>query len=202
MLKPFFRKYGWKYLPGAILLIVCAWLGTRSPKLLGEAIDLIGGGAWAVFWHKVMLMVLVGAGIFVTRNAWRFFIIGNSREMEIVLRDQLYDHIQKLPVSFFSRTRTGDLMAYAINDVNAVRMTFGPGFAQLLNGVSSMVFSVSAMAAGVHPRLTFLSLLPVPLAVLAIVVISRHVRIRFRRVQELFAALSGHVQENIMGMRV
>ncbi|MBO4886560.1 MAG: ABC transporter ATP-binding protein [Clostridia bacterium] len=202
MLKPFFRKYGWKYLPGAILLIVCAWLGTRSPKLLGEAIDLIGGGDWAVFWHKVMLMVLVGAGIFVTRNAWRFFIIGNSREMEIVLRDQLYDHIQKLPVSFFSRTRTGDLMAYAINDVNAVRMTFGPGFAQLLNGVSSMVFSVSAMAAGVHPRLTFLSLLPVPLAVLAIVVISRQVRIRFRRVQELFAALSGHVQENIMGMRV
>ena len=47
-------------------------------------------------------------------------------------------HIQKLPVSFFSRTRTGDLMAYAINDVNAVRMTFGPGFAQLLNGISSM----------------------------------------------------------------
>ena len=179
MLKPFFRKHGWKYLPGAVLLVVCAWLGTRSPKLLGGAIDLIGGGDWTAFWHEVLLMVLVGVGIFVTRNGWRFFIIGNSREMEIVLRDQLYDHIQKLPVSFFSRTRTGDLMAYAINDVNAVRMTFGPGFAQLLNGVSSMVFSISA-----------------------IVLISRQVRLRFRRVQELFASLSGHVQENIMGMRV
>ena len=202
MLKPFFRKHGWKYLPGAVLLVVCAWLGTRSPKLLGGAIDLIGGGDWTAFWHEVLLMVLVGVGIFVTRNGWRFFIIGNSREMEIVLRDQLYDHIQKLPVSFFSRTRTGDLMAYAINDVNAVRMTFGPGFAQLLNGVSSMVFSISAMAAGVNPRLTLLSLLPVPLAVAAIVLISRQVRLRFRRVQELFASLSGHVQENIMGMRV
>ena len=202
MLKPFFRKHGWKYLPGAILLVICAWLGTRSPKLLGGAIDLIGGGDWPAFWREVLLMVLVGAGIFVTRNAWRFFIIGNSREMEIVLRDQLYDHIQKLPVNFFSHTRTGDLMAYAINDVNAVRMTFGPGFAQLLNGVSSMIFSISAMAAGVNPRLTVLSLLPVPLAVAAIILISRQVRIRFRRVQELFAALSGHVQENIMGMRV
>ena len=202
MLKPFFKKHGWKYLPGAILLVVCAWLGTRSPKLLGGAIDLVGMGDWPAFAHEVLLMVLVGAGIFVTRNGWRFFIIGNSREMEIVLRDQLYDHIQKLPVSFFSRTRTGDLMAYAINDVNAVRMTFGPGFAQLLNGISSMIFSISAMAAGVNPRLTALSLLPVPLAVAAIVLISRQVRIRFRRVQELFASLSGHVQENIMGMRV
>ncbi|MBQ8954591.1 MAG: ABC transporter ATP-binding protein [Clostridia bacterium] len=202
MLKPFFKKHGWKYLPGAILLVICAWLGTRSPKLLGGAIDLVGEGDWAAFSREVLLMVLVGVGIFVTRNGWRFFIIGNSREMEIVLRDQLYDHIQKLSVSFFNRTRTGDLMAYAINDVNAVRQTFGPGFAQLLNGISSMVFSISAMAAGVNPRLTLLSLLPVPLAVLAIVVISRQVRIRFRRVQELFASLSGHVQENIMGMRV
>ncbi len=202
MLRSFFRKHGWKYVPGALLLIACAWLGTRSPRLLGEAIDLIGGGDWTSFWHKVLMMVLVGAGIFITRNGWRFFIIGNSREMEIVLRDQLYDHIQKLPVHFFGRTRTGDLMAYAINDVNAVRMTFGPGFAQLLNGVSSMVFSISAMAAGVNPRLTLLSLLPVPLAVAAIVLISRQIRIRFRRVQELFASLSGHVQENIMGMRV
>ena len=200
MLKPFFKKHGWKYLPGAILLVICAWLGTRSPKLLGGAIDLVGAGDWAAFSHEVLLMV--GVGIFVTRNGWRFFIIGNSREMEIVLRDQLYDHIQKLPVNFFSRTRTGDLMAYAINDVNAVRMTFGPGFAQLLNGVSSMIFSISAMAAGVNPRLTALSLLPVPLAVAAIVIISREVRIRFRRVQELFTSLSGHVQENIMGMRV
>ena len=202
MLKPFFKKHGWKYLPGAILLVACAWLGTRSPKLLGSAIDLISGGDWIAFSHEVAMMVLVGFGIFVTRNGWRFFIIGNAREAEIEMRDELYDHLQKLPVDFFSRTRTGDLMAYAINDVNAVRMTLGQGFAQMLNGISSMIFSISAMAAGVNPRLTLLSLLPIPLAVVAILVISRQIRIRFRRVQGLFASLSGHVQENIMGMRV
>ena len=202
MLKPFFKKHGWKYGPGAALLVLCAWLGTCSPRLLGEAIDLIGGGDWTAFWHRVLLMVLVGAAIFITRNGWRFFIIVNSRELEIMLRNQYYDHIQKLPVEFFNHTRTGDLMAYAINDVNAVRMTCGAGFAQLLNGISSLVFSVSAMAAGVNPRLTLLSLLPVPLAVLAILLISKQIRIRFRRVQELFALLSAHVQENIMGMRV
>ena len=202
MLKPFFRKHGWKYAPGALLLIVCSWLSTRSPKLLGGAIDLVGAGDWNAFAHEVFLMVLVGVGIFVTRNGWRFFIIDNSRQLEVELRDRLYDHIQKLPVSFFGKTRTGDLMAYAINDVNAVRQTCGMGFSQILNGISAMAFSITAMAAGVNPRLTALSLLPIPLAVAAILLISRQIRLRFRRVQELFASLSGHVQENIMGMRV
>ena len=57
MLKPFFQKYGWKYLPGAVLLIICAWLGTRSPKLLGGAIDLSGGGDWPAFWREVMTRI-------------------------------------------------------------------------------------------------------------------------------------------------
>ena len=59
MLKPFFRKHGWKYLPGAILLVICAWLGTRSPKLLGGAIDLVGLGDWPAFAHEVLHLYFV-----------------------------------------------------------------------------------------------------------------------------------------------
>ena len=93
-------------------------------------------------------------------------------------------------------------MAYAINDTNAVRLMFGVVFAQVLNSLSSLLFSVSSMAQLASVKLTVFSLLPVPFAAAAVLLIGRQIRVRFRRVQELFSSLSGHVQENINGMRV
>ena len=202
MLKPFFKKYGWRYVPGVIFLCICTWLNTRTPLVLGEAIERVAAGAWGPFIQEVGLMVLLAVLVFVTKDLWRFFLIVTSREMEVWLRDELYRHLQLLPPRFYNDHRSGDLMAYAISDVNAVRMMCGMVVAQVLNAVSSILFSIHSMATSIHPTLTLLALLPVPVAVVAVVYLGNQVQSRFRHVQELFAAFSGHVQENVNGMRV
>ena len=136
MLKPFFKKYGWRYIPGVIFLCICTWLNTRTPLVLGEAIERVAAGAWGPFIREVGLMVLLAALVFVTKDLWRFFLIVTSREMEVWLRDELYRHLQLLPPRFYNDHRSGDLMAYAISDVNAVRMMCGMVVAQVLNAVS------------------------------------------------------------------
>lgn len=207
MLKPFLKKYGWKYIPGAVFLVLCSWISTRAPIVLGEAVDLLeqastGGITFQMFLPKAMMILWIAIGVFATRLAWRYFIIGNGREMEIWLRNQLYDHLQKLPVSFYGTHRSGDMMAYAVNDVNNVRMMMSMVLSQSLNASVSIFFSVSQMATGISGRLTFLALAPIPIAIFLIILIGRKVQRKSRRVQELFAEISGHVQENINGMRV
>ncbi len=202
MLKPFFMKYGWRYIPGAAFLLFCAWLTTRAPIILGSSIDAVSARDWPAFVHQIWLMLAVALGVFVTRDIWRYFIVLTSREMEIYLRDRLYDHFQLLPVRFYGTHRSGDLMAYAINDLNAVRMMSGMVVASVLNSLSTFGFSVASMAGSINPLLTLYALIPVPFAVAAVLIIGQQIQVRFRRVQELFSTLSGHVQENINGMRV
>lgn len=202
MLKPFFKKYGWRYLPGILFLCICTWLNTRTPLVLGNAIELVAAGEWTPFIREVGNLVLLAVLVFLTKDLWRYFLIVTSREMEVWLRDELYRHLQLLPPHFYNDHRSGDLMAYAISDVNAVRMMFGMVVAQVLNAVSSILFSIHSMATSIHPTLTLLALLPVPVAVAAVIYLGNQVQSRFRHVQELFAAFSGHVQENVNGMRV
>lgn len=202
MLKDFFKKYGWNYIPGAILMITCAYVQTRSPIALGKAIELATQGDWQAFLHQTLMILWIALGVFATRFGWRWFVVRTSREMEVYLRDRLYAHLVNLPVGFFGHSRSGDLMAYAINDVNAVRMMFGMVVAQVVNSLSSVLFSVGQMSGAIHARLTLYSLLPIPLAIVAVVLLGRKIRVRARRAQDLFSKLSGHVQENINGMRV
>lgn len=202
MLKPFFKKYGWRYIPGILFLCVCTWLNTRSPLVLGNAIERVAAGQWAPFIREVGVLVLLAVLVFLTKDLWRYFLIVTSREMEVWLRDELYHHLQLLPPHFYNDHRSGDLMAYAISDVNAVRMMCGMVVAQVLNAVSSILFSIHSMATSIHPTLTLLALLPVPVAMAAVIYLGNQVQSRFRHVQELFAAFSGHVQENVNGMRV
>lgn len=202
MLRPFFKKYGWRYIPGILFLFLCTWLNTRTPLLLGNAIELVRAGVWTPFFHEVLQMLLVAVLVFITRDLWRYFLIITSREMEVWLRDQLYAHLQLLPPRFYAERRSGDLMAYAISDVNAVRMMFGMVIAQVLNASTAIIFSVFEMGRSIHPMLTLLALLPVPFAMAAVMYLGNQVQSRFRRVQELFSKFSGHVQENVNGMRV
>ena len=197
MLKPFLKKYGWKFFPGGFFLILCSWISTRAPIVLGEAVDLLkeatdGGVTFQMFLPKAMMILWIALGVFATRLTWRYFIIGSSRELEIWLRNSLYDHLQKLPVSFYGTHRSGDMMAYAVNDVNSVRMVMGMVLAQSLNASTSIFFSVKQMAAGINGRLTVIALAPIPLAIFLIVFIGRRVQRKFRRVQEQTCGPAAH----------
>lgn len=202
--REFLKKHGWAYAIGGVLLIICIYVQTLSPVVLGQAIDALDAPEIDVSYvgRCAIYLVLIGIGAFLLRFAWRYLIIGGSRHLERELREKLCEKFQAMPVSFYHTRRSGDLMAYAINDIGAIRMAFGPGLAHMMTGIATTVFSLLSMTGVVHTGLTFAALSPIPVAILAVLVIGRVVRERFRSVQSQFAVLSGHVNENIMGMRV
>ncbi|MBR6684068.1 MAG: ABC transporter ATP-binding protein, partial [Firmicutes bacterium] len=204
IIKKFLKKYGWLYIPGVLFLALCSRITTLAPKALGDAIDLLEQAVpdKNLVWKQAGIIILIAVAIFVTRFIWRMMIIRNARSMECFLREELFTKLQNLPISFFAKRRSGDLLAYAINDVGAVRMTFGPVLAQGLNGIITGTISIWQMSQEVSGRLTILALIPIPIAVVSNIIIGKLVQKRFRRVQELFSHLSGFVNESIMGSRV
>ena len=148
------------------------------------------------------VIALIGVSVFASRFIWRLFIIGNARRMEVFLREKLYIKLQELPLSFFRNRTSGDLMAYAINDVGAVRMTFGPVLAMSINAIVVALLSIFGMIAEVDVKMTLLALAPVPFAIASTWLLGMKVRDRSLRVQKLFSGLSGFVNESISGIKV
>ena len=203
-LKDFFKKYGWIYLPGVVLLISNSYIRTLEPAVLGDIFDVIKEDQidMSAIYNGLFRLILIALLAFVTRFAWRYVIMGNSRNMERFLRHNLFAHLQKQTPEFFNFQKTGDLMAYAINDINAIRMTFGPSLAMGVSGITTAALSITGMSAGIHPKLALYTLMPIPLVVILVVIMGRLIQKRFRRVQETFAAVSDRVQEDISGIRV
>ena len=202
MIRSFLKKYGWRYIPGIILMLMCSYIQTRAPLALGMSIELATKGNWDLFIRETMQILYIALAVFITRFGWRWFVIRTSRELEVYIRDRLYTHLLNLPEGYFSTARSGDLMAYAINDVNAVRMMFGMVVAQFVNSISSLVFSIGEMGSGINLSLTIWSLAPVPIALFTVFALGTLIRKRAKYAQDMFSKISGHVQENINGMRV
>lgn len=204
VINDFLKKYWMHYVVGVVFLVLTTYVQNQAPRLLGMIIDTLR--MEDIDKQKILIylgmMVAVAIIAFITRYIWRYFIIGNSRNLECYLRERLFQHFQTLPVQFYHQRKTGDLLAYAINDISAVRMSFGPGLAHIVNAIGMCAVSILSMAQSVNLRLTILSLLPIPVIIFLMLKIGSLVRKRFRIVQENFAAISDRVQENISGIRV
>jgi ATP-binding cassette subfamily B protein len=173
-----------------------------QPQVLRLAIDDLYKGVTAAKLGRYALFVLgiaLLAGVF--RFAMRHWVIGISRRLEYDLRNQLFAHLQRQPLEWFHRRRTGELMSIATNDMSAVRMMLGPGVMYTVNTLSVGLLSVTFMLA-ISPRLTLLSLLPLPLVSLSVWWFGDRIHRRFELVQERMAQLSAQVQENLAGLRV
>lgn len=204
VISDFLKKHWVHYIVGVVFLVLTTFVQNLAPRLLGMIIDALR--IENVDKEKILIYLgmMIGVAIvaFITRYIWRYFIIGNSRNLECYLRERLFQHFQTLPVQFYHQRKTGDLLAYAINDISAVRMSFGPGLAHIVNAIGVCTVSILAMAQTVSFKLTTLSLLPIPIIIFLMIKIGGLVRKRFRIVQENFAAISDRVQENISGIRV
>lgn len=200
----FFRKYGWRYIPGFIFLALCSYVQTLPPLVLGEVFDLFDAASpdRSAIMGRAGYLIALAAMVFVLRFIWRYFIMGNSRNLECTLREQLFEHLQQMPPTFYQTKKTGDLMAYAINDIGAIRMTFGPALSLALQGVITGLVSVATMITQIDLRLSLFALTPVPVIVVLIVYMGILVRRRFTVVQKTFAEVSDRVNENVGGIRV
>jgi ATP-binding cassette, subfamily B, multidrug efflux pump len=147
----------------------------------------------------ILFGIALAGGVF--KYLMRQVVIGISRHLEYDLRNDFFAHLQRLPLEYFQRHRTGEIMSRATNDLAAVRMMLGPGIMYLVNTAAVAAVSVGFMVA-ISPRLTLLSLLPMPAVTLAVWFFGDRIHRRFEDLQAHFADISARVQENLSGVRV
>jgi len=137
----------------------------------------------------------------VLRYVWRHCIFGISRKIEEGIRNRLYSHLQTLSLSFYRRTKTGDLMARAINDINSIRMATGMGLVALTDGIVLGVSAIGFMLY-ISPFLTFISILPAPILIYFTRILTRRMSSGYESVQATFSDLTERVREAFAGIRV
>jgi ATP-binding cassette subfamily B protein len=147
----------------------------------------------------LVLVIALVQGVFLFTQ--RRVLINMSRNIEYDLRNDFYEHLQRLSFQFYQSHRTGDLMARATNDLSAVRMIVGPALMYSMNTVFAMALIVPLMAS-ISWRLTLLSFISMPLVVFATNYFSKRIHDRFERVQEYFGTVSNRAQEALSGVRV
>lgn len=200
---PYLKKSYGKILGGIAMLILVDVVQLITPKVMQWAIDGIqqrqvspNGLIWVA-----LIIVGLAVAVMVLRYFWRILIIGNSFMIEKHLRQDFYDHLLSLSQNFFNRSKTGDLMAHATNDLNAVRMLFGMGLIAAMDIVLMTVASFAFMGS-IDWRLTALAVIPMPILTITITVFGKRMHKSFFRVQKSFASLTGTIQESISGIRI
>jgi len=202
-LVPYLKRYQRSYLWGAVCVLVMNSAWALIPPVVGRAIDDMRQAG--VSLGRIGMLALVLLAISGTKAIFQFLIrwivIGVSREIEFDLRNDLFAHLETLSHSFYQRTRTGDIMARATNDLNAVRMLLGPGFMYTAN---TIIFTALALGFMLHIsyRLTFYAFLPLPLVSIVIQYFGRRIHERFERIQAMFSEISARAQENFSGVRI
>lgn len=192
------------YIVGLFFMFLASYTASLFPKLLGKTVDIMKENNFELSDVKrnVLYIMAVAAVSFGCTYIWRNLVMRNTRYLECHLREALFKHMQLLSPEFYNRRKTGDLIAYAINDINAVRMSLGPATAMSINGIVLCTASIYSMSQAINWRLTVISLLPIPVIIFFMTKIGGSVQRRFKKVQESFGAISDRVQENIYGIRV
>src|ERR1700674_5814724 len=199
---PYFKKYRRSYVVGTVCVFLTNGIWILFPQVLRRAVDdlLLGVNRHKlVTYAGLLLAVAAGKGIFQFLTRW--IVIGVSREIEFDLRNDLFRHLESLSYSYYQRTRTGDIMARATNDLNAARMLLGPA---IMYSANTIVFTAGALAFMLHisAKLTLYAFLPLPIVSITIQYFGRLIHERFERIQAMFSDISARAQENFSGARV
>jgi ATP-binding cassette, subfamily B, multidrug efflux pump len=199
---PYFKKYRGSYVVGTVCVFLTNGIWILFPLVIRRAVDDLHLG---ITRHKLVtyaLLLLAVAGIKgIFQFLTRWIVIGVSREIEFDLRNDLFRHLERLSYSYYQRTRTGDIMARATNDLNAVRMLLGPA---IMYSANTIVFTAGALAfmLSISPKLTLYAFLPLPIVSITIQHFGRKIHERFERIQAMFSDISARAQENFSGARV
>jgi len=199
---PYLWKYRRNMALGMASLLLTDISKAALPLAIRSGIDSLMKGfrLSLVFEFAALVVVLsIVRGIF---QYWmRVILIGLSRDIEYDLRNDLFSHIVTLSQDFYAKYRTGDIMARATNDLNAVRMMLGPGIMYTTETFFTALFLVAIM--GLFDwRLTLFCLIPAPVVSVVVIWFGRRIHDRFEVIQKMFSDISSRVQENLSGVRV
>ena len=199
---PYLKKYWRGLVIGFFTILFNNGIWILFPLVIRRAIDDLNAGVTRekLLTYSLMLVsVAVGKGIFQFLTRW--VVIGISRDIEFDLRNDLFRHLEALSYGYYQRTRTGDVMARATNDLNAVRMLLGPA---IMYSANTLIFTAGALIfmIGLSPKLTMWAFLPLPVASIVVQYFGRRIHERFERIQAMFSDISARAQENFSGARL
>jgi len=201
-LLPYVKRYRRGYAFGTFCVFLHNGIWVLFPLVLGKASDDLNQG---VTRHKLLVYAGLLLAIAVTKGIFQFLtrwvVIGVSRDIEFDLRNDLFERLEGLSYSYYQRHRTGDIMARATNDLNAVRALLGPA---IMYSANTIVYTAGALAfmVTINPRLTLLTFLPLPAVSVIIQTFGRRIHERFERIQAMFSEISARAQENFSGARL
>jgi ATP-binding cassette subfamily B protein len=200
---PYLSKYRVTLFWGAITVLFNNGLWVLSPQVVRRAVDDLNHNG--ITHQKILIFSALLIGLALSKGVFQFLtrwlVIGVSREIEYDLRNDLFRHLESLSYSHYQKNRTGDIMARATNDLNAVRMLLGPAIMYTAN---TLVFTAVALVFMWHisPKLTLYAFAPLPLASIVVQYFGRRIHERFEKIQAQFSDISARAQENFSGARV
>jgi ATP-binding cassette, subfamily B, multidrug efflux pump len=199
----FLRRHWKSYASSGVMLAGIACLMVWIPRQIGHLVDglatqRISGGA---LMRELAWLVAAGIVVYFLRVGWRLKLYAAAYQLGVELRQRLYARLVLQGPQFFQRRRTGDLMALATNDIDAVEMAAGEAMLAGFDGSLTLVLVVAMMSLGVDARLAACALLPFPFMAWSFWWISRHVHAAWRLSLDRFADLNDHVQETLTGVR-
>lgn len=204
---PYLRRYRKIVYYGLLTVVMSNLFTVFQPRLVGQAIDKLKTGLESRQIDETGLLVYAGlvvglsliAGFFTFLTRQTLIVV--SRHIEFDLRNDFLQHIQKLPLSYFQNTSTGDLMAHATNDISAVRNALGPGIMYPMDTLMTFTMAL-AMMLWADWRLTLLALIPLPLVSYAVYRLGKIIHLKFEDRQAQFSLLTQRAQENLSGIRI
>ncbi len=201
-LVPYLKRYRSGLYWGGFCVLFNNGIWILFPQVLRRAVnDLHSGVTRQKLFSYALLIVAIALAKGIFQFLTRWVVIGISRDIEFDLRNDLFAHLERLSYSYYQRNRTGDIMARATNDLNAVRMLLGPA---IMYSANTIVFTAGALAfmLAISPKLTIYAFLPLPIASIVIQYFGRRIHERFERIQAMFSDISARAQENFSGARV
>src|SRR5690625_1511018 len=206
-----FRKLGWffkrewkSYVMGIIMLILVALMELVPPQVIGFVIDHITEDTLtgSILFQYIALLIGVAIVTYVVRYFWRIMIFGASYRLGKILRDGLYRKYSEMSPAFYQKRRTGDLMAHATNDIQAVQATAGAGILTIADSLITGGAVLVTMAVTISPKLTLIAMIPLPLMVVLTSYYGTLLNRGFKKAQAAFSRLNDKTQESVAGIKV
>lgn len=200
----FFKQEKLKYIVGLLVLLFIALFQLIPPQIIGKTIDAIAADRLTgrQLFTYMMILAFAAVMIYILRYSWRVLIFGTSNKLGKILRNRLYEKYTSMSPSFFQRRRTGDLMAHATNDINAVQGAAGPGVLMIGDSLITGTSILITMALTINWKLTLIIMLPLPILVLLTSYYGRLMSKGFKKAQAAFSRLNDKTQESIAGIKV
>ena len=203
LIKPYLKERRIFIVIGLVCLITVDFLQLFIPRVIKWAIDDLTDYRVDMPSLLIYSLYIVGIAILIGifRYIWRRCLLGTSRRVEEGLRNKLFDHIQTLSASYFVKTKTGDLMAHATNDIQHIRMATGMGMVALTDAVVLGTAAIGFMAY-INVKLTLFVLIPMPMIVFGARFFSKKMHRYYGEVQGAFSDLTESVRERFAGIRI